>query len=511
MQAAPHLDDGIVSEILHRLPTKQAYRLAAVCRRWRAVLCQPTFLCRHLSPRPLLDGGPSGFIVQPRGKIGYTHLTLVATNPGDGFPVRFPVPDKYMDRRPPQRQIVRVPRPDPTPVLLDKGAEKSVFRLLYSTGAGDEDDVPYVSESESEDGAAEAEAEQPAVGSLFDGSESEDDAVVQQAAVVAPTATVMDVAEPDAVCLEHPDQSPPASQVHVEDYVIFFEKTVPMLDISIVASHGRLLLARSQSGYYVCDPAANRWLALPPSTIAPDRDANRGLEYHVDASTGNTVFTVVLLLRRRLRRGLVETFSSTTGTWNVRELRSEGVARCLGTASPGVHVGTCFYWLSRRRGRIVRYDAARGRASVLREPPEAEQSRCRVGRALGTVGARLRLCAFDIRDEKGDSMLPHDGLEGVHGVWLMKGVSAAARPLWQRVHEALVEDISVWYFLSLHNHETPVDLAGASDEFIVVDKGKRLLRYDLDSGHKVPLFSLYRDTGRLGALYRRYHAFAFFR
>ncbi|KAF6993506.1 hypothetical protein CFC21_010389 [Triticum aestivum] len=510
MQAAPHLDDGIVSEILHRLPTKEAYRLAAVCRRWRAVLCQPTFLCRHLSPRPLplLDDGPSAFIVQPRGKTGYSHLTLVATNPGDGFPVRFPVPGRYMDRLPPQRQIVRVPRPDPTPALLDKGAEKSVFRLLYSTGADDEDDVPYVSESESESEDVAAEAEQPVVGSLFDGSDSEDDAAEQQAAVVVPTATVIDVAEPDTVRLEHPDQSPPASQVQVEDYVVFFEKTVPMLDISIVASHGRLLLARSQSRFYVCDPGANRWLALPPSTIAPDSDANRGLEYHVDASTGNTIFTVVLLLRRRLRRGLVEAFSSTTGTWNVRELRSEGVTRCLGAASPGVHVGTCFYWLSRRKGRIVRYDAARGRASVLREPPEAEQSRCRVGRALGTAGARLRLCAFDIRDERGDSMLPHDGLEGVHGVWvMMEGVPSS----WRRVHEALVEDISVWYFLSLHNHETPVDFAGASDEFIVVDKGKRLLRYDLDSGHKVPLFSLYRDAGRLGALYRRYHAFAFFR
>ena len=68
--------------------------------------------------------------------------------------------------------------------------------------------------------------------------------------------------------------------------------------------------------------------------------------------------------------------------------------------------------------------------ALLREPPEAEQSKCRVGRALGKVGAALRLCVFDIRDEKGDSMLPHDGLEGVHGVWLMEGVSAASRPSW---------------------------------------------------------------------------------
>jgi len=30
---APHLDDGVVSDILHRLPTKDAYGLTAVCPR----------------------------------------------------------------------------------------------------------------------------------------------------------------------------------------------------------------------------------------------------------------------------------------------------------------------------------------------------------------------------------------------------------------------------------------------------------------------------------------------
>jgi hypothetical protein len=63
--AMPHLDDGIVSEILYRLPTEIAYRLAAVCRQWRAVLSQPTFLCRHLSPSalPPLDDRPYALIL----------------------------------------------------------------------------------------------------------------------------------------------------------------------------------------------------------------------------------------------------------------------------------------------------------------------------------------------------------------------------------------------------------------------------------------------------------------
>ena len=62
------MDDGIVSEILHRLPTRDAYRFAAVCPRWRAVLYQPTFLSSHLSsrPPPLLGDRPYALVVQPR-------------------------------------------------------------------------------------------------------------------------------------------------------------------------------------------------------------------------------------------------------------------------------------------------------------------------------------------------------------------------------------------------------------------------------------------------------------
>uniref|UniRef100_A0ACD5X1H0 Uncharacterized protein n=1 Tax=Avena sativa TaxID=4498 RepID=A0ACD5X1H0_AVESA len=462
--AVPHLDDGVVSEILHRLPSKDAYRLAAVCGRWRAVLSLPTFLCRHLCPRPLpvLDDGPCAFIVQPRDKVRYTHLTLVATDPNGHVAVKLPVPDKYKDHplpAPPPRSIVRIPRPHPVPTRLETARDKSVCRP-----------------DDSEDDGAEPMV----IGSLFDDSDD------------------------DAVPTEHP--APPRPPP-VEDYVVFFESTVPTLDVCIVASHGRLLLARTRSRYYVCDPSANRWIVLPPSTISPVCDANAGIHYEVDASTGMTAFTVVLILRRRLRRGLVETFSSRTGEWDARELRAEGVARCLGAASPGVRVGTSFYWQNRRSSRVIRYDAARDRASVFREPPLAEKAVARLGRSLGSVdGTGIRLCAFDIRDEKSKCMMPHDDLEGVHGVWFMED----AHPWWRRVHEAVVEDLSVWYFLSLWGKEKPVDFPGASGDFIVLDVEGKLLRYDLESGNKVQLFSLYRETSRLGELYRRFHAFPFF-
>ncbi|RLM86477.1 hypothetical protein C2845_PM04G20760 [Panicum miliaceum] len=65
LRAAPHLDDGVVSEFLHRLPTRDAYRLTAVCPRWRALISSPSFLSRHLSPRPLplLDGLPDAIVL----------------------------------------------------------------------------------------------------------------------------------------------------------------------------------------------------------------------------------------------------------------------------------------------------------------------------------------------------------------------------------------------------------------------------------------------------------------
>ncbi|CAN6167577.1 unnamed protein product [Urochloa humidicola] len=427
-RAVPHLDDGVVSEFLHRLPTKDAYRLTAVCPRWRALIASPAFLSRHLSPCPLPhhpDDLPDALILQPQKKLGYTHLSLVSTDPAVRVALNLPLLPKYTDG-----ERFRRGKPPPPP----------------------------------------------------------------------PSTPVMEVGN---------------------DAAEFFERTVPMLDFTIAASHGRLLLGRGKARYFVCDPAANRWLALPPpATIPPTRDTACGFHYDVvadDAAAGPgrrvLSFTVVLLSRARSRRVLVETFSSATGRWAASTLGAQGVSRCLGAASPGIHAGGCFYWLSRREGRVVRYDAARGRAAVVREPPNAEGSVARMVRSLGsTAGGRLRLCGFDIRDDKPDSCMPHDGLEGVHGVWEMDAdADGGGGWEWRRVHEAVVEDISAWYFKSLFGHETPLDFAGAPAGRIVVNKNHFLLRYDLESGEKVELMSIYRDDGNLGALYHRFHAFPFYR
>jgi hypothetical protein len=108
-------------------------------------------------------------------------------------------------------------------------------------------------------------------------------------------------------------------------------------------------------------------------------------------------------------------------------------------------------------------------------------------------------------------MLPHDGAEGVHGVWFMEDAEAA-RPSWRRVHEAVLEDLSVYYFLTMMcDIEKPVDFPGGSGDFIMLNQdGEQLMRYDLESGRKVELLSLYGDTNRLHALYHRFHAFPFF-
>ncbi|TVU22795.1 hypothetical protein EJB05_32526, partial [Eragrostis curvula] len=317
---------------------------------------------------------------------------------------------------------------------------------------------------------------------------------------VLPTSLV-DAKEPAGQVVSAGAVSEEGQATKKEDYVAFFERTVPMLDVSIAASHGRLLLCRSRSRYYVCDPAANRWLVLPPSSFPPTHDTASGLHYDINASTtGCLSFTVVLLVRIAHRRVLVDTFSSTTGRWDTKVINTQGVARCLGAASPGIHVGTSFYWLSRRRGR----------ATVLREPPMAEGSQERVGRTLGSTagGRRLRVCAFDIRDDKSGSMMPHDDIEGVHGVWVMDDGSVGS---WRRVHEAVVGGISAYYFGRLCGHEVPVDFAGACSEFIIVESEYLLRRYELGSGRQVTLASLRTMASDLRELYGSYRAFPFFR
>jgi hypothetical protein len=146
---------------------------------------------------------------------------------------------------------------------------------------------------------------------------------------------------------------------------------------------------------------------------------------------------------------------------------------------------------------------------VLREPPLAEEAKRRVVRSLGSVGGRLRLCAFDLREESG-SMSPdghNDDVEGVHGVWLMDAASA-----WRRVHEVVLEEVSIYHFKLLFGEEAPVDFASGSGEFIVLEKVGRLVRYeyDLESGSKVEIADLEIGTNRRHQLYHRYNAFPFF-
>uniref|UniRef100_A0A0E0LUR1 Uncharacterized protein n=1 Tax=Oryza punctata TaxID=4537 RepID=A0A0E0LUR1_ORYPU len=298
--------------------------------------------------------------------------------------------------------------------------------------------------------------------------------------------------------------APGSDVVDADDHVAFFERTVPALDISIVAAHGRLLLC-----YYVCDAAANRWVELPPSDLPPEHGTNSGLHYddldYASSATGRVSFTVVLIGCRH-RRVVVETFTSATGRWETKELPeqgTQGLARCVGgggPASPGIHVGGCFYWLTHNRGRILRYDVAGGRVSVVREPAEAEGSFARVERSLGSTGGRLRMCAFDVRDDsdESDSQFPHDGGVGVHGAWVMTttddGGGAVAAPAWRRVHEATVDDVGFYYFHMLFKRERPVDFAGACGGFVLLDgSGYQLWRYNyLESGHnrRVELWNL---------------------
>ena len=125
---------------------------------------------------------------------------------------------------------------------------------------------------------------------------------------------------------------------------------------------------------------------------------------------------------------------------------------------------------------------------------------------MAVPGGHLRLCAFDIRDEESANMLPHDGVEGVHGVWAMDAAGA-----WRRVHEAVVDDLSAYYFNMLWGHEMALDFAGACSDSIFVNKNQWLLRYNLVSGDKVKLTSLHRDNGKLAALYHRVRVFPLYR
>ncbi|KAK3163355.1 hypothetical protein QOZ80_1AG0002540 [Eleusine coracana subsp. coracana] len=199
----------------------------------------------------------------------------------------------------------------------------------------------------------------------------------------------------------------------------------------------------------------------------------------------------------------VKTFSSATSEWATTVLLA-----AKDVASPGIHAGggACFYWLCRRRrGHVVRYDAARGRASLVWEPPETEGSDGRVWLSLDSAGGRPRVCMFDVFDEERGNALPHEDVEGVHGVWVLEEEEEDA--WWRCVHEGEADDMSMWYFKWLHGHELAVDYAGACRDYILLEKSSWLMRYDLETGDKVDLACLH---GKDGKLYDRFRAFPLF-
>ena len=72
------LNYDLLSVIALWLPTRDAYRLSAVCQYLRRPFVkEPQFVSKHLSPRPLPppDGGPDALAIQPQRRVGYTLLT----------------------------------------------------------------------------------------------------------------------------------------------------------------------------------------------------------------------------------------------------------------------------------------------------------------------------------------------------------------------------------------------------------------------------------------------------
>uniref|UniRef100_K4A062 Uncharacterized protein n=1 Tax=Setaria italica TaxID=4555 RepID=K4A062_SETIT len=187
------------------------------------------------------------------------------------------------------------------------------------------------------------------------------------------------------------------------------------------------MVARSATGsYYVCFPAANRWIALPLPPIATDHNTANGFHYDIGAEPGIILFMAVLL---NLAGVDVAMFPSKTGNWETKALVvQEDAARDHGRGqpSPGIHAGNYFYWLSASgHGGVLCLDVARGLDLIGARRADA-------GRGSGR---RLWLCAFDIRDNEPNNIQPHD-VEGVHSAWLLLDDASA----WQRVHEAVVRD-----------------------------------------------------------------------
>jgi hypothetical protein len=236
-----------------------------------------------------------------------------------------------------------------------------------------------------------------------------------------------------------------------------------------------------------------------------------GFRYDVviDAAcgTGTMSFMVVLVAPDH-----VATFSSKTGQWGTKEHGAREDVMAFGAWGPGIRAGNSIYWQSAAgdaRARVLCFDVARGgRVSALREPPLAEGGTKRVGRSLGSAGGRLRLCAFDVRDNEPGNVQPH-AVEGVHGVFFLDDGDAGT---WRRAHEVVVrDDISVSFFGVPHGAEVPVDFGGGSVSSIIVNKNQALFRRDLDGGDKVSLFNLHnRRYGRMARLYNNLDVFPLF-
>ncbi|KAF0899056.1 hypothetical protein E2562_012909 [Oryza meyeriana var. granulata] len=155
---------------------------------------------------------------------------------------------------------------------------------------------------------------------------------------------------------------------------------------------------------------ANRWVALPPSTLPPEQDTNSGLHYDDldDAAPRKLAFTVVPIGRRRHRHVIMETFTSATSKWETSKLPAQGpqgFARCVGPTSPGIHIDECFYWLTRLRGHILHYDVAGGHFSMVRELAEVERSIGRAARSLRSTSSGRSLVELSNLNEPKDDNL----------------------------------------------------------------------------------------------------------
>ncbi|KAL6644522.1 hypothetical protein ACP70R_016130 [Stipagrostis hirtigluma subsp. patula] len=336
------------------------------------------------------------------------------------------------------------------------------------------------------------------------------------------TAASLDPANPIALKLQvHPkyaiyaehapgaaDAAPPPEHV---DIFTFFERTIPMFDLCIVATHGRLMLARSQASgrHFVCNPSNNRWVVLPQAPVASDRNTASGLWYDHDTEPGAISFVVVLLVRVRRRNLLLQKFSSDAGVWETQKLDFHGGARLLGQLSrpsPGIYAGDSFYWQSQARAdRILCLDLARGRASVLFEPPEAEGSTNVRERSLGSAGGVLRMPTFSIRDTEPENNQPHDIL-GVHSLWMLEAGG------WRRTQQVVVRDsVSMSFGFIPYGIEIPFDFASARTGDIVVQKNGQVLGLDVWTGEKRYLTDLYLyQRGRINELYGSFDVFPLF-